>query len=58
MNSERVSGAPYGFGFGEFFLSHKGDLTLAFSALVYVGSWLVLIFTRWTRSAEIVVSIA
>ena len=58
MNSERVSGTPYGSGFGEFFLSHKGDLTLAFSALVYVGSWLIVIFTRWTRSAEIVVSIA
>ena len=58
MSSERVSGAPYGSGFGEFFLSHKGDLTLAFSALVYVGSWLVLVFTRWTGSAEIAVSMA
>ena len=41
-----------------FLLSHKGDLTLAFSALVYAGSWLVLIFTRWTGSAATVLSMA
>jgi uncharacterized membrane-anchored protein YjiN (DUF445 family) len=47
-----------GSGLSEFFLSHKGDLTLAFSALVYVGSWLILIFTHWTGSAAIVLSMA
>ncbi len=45
-------------GFNEFFLSHKGDLTLAFSALVYVASWLVLTLTRWKMPAEISVSMA
>ncbi len=44
--------------FNEFFLSHKGDLTLAFSALAYVASWFVLTTTRWKTPAEISVSMA
>ena len=45
-------------GLSGFLLSHKGDLTLAVSALLYVASWIVLIFTRWTGSAAIVLSMA
>lgn len=42
----------------DFFLNHKGDLTLAFSAFVYVVSWTVLIFTHFRTGAEIAVSMA
>ena len=41
-----------------FIVSHKGDFTLALSALVYVISWLLLYFTAWTRLAGILVSMA
>jgi uncharacterized membrane-anchored protein YjiN (DUF445 family) len=41
-----------------FIVSHKGDFTLALSALVYVISWLLLFFTAWTRFAGILVSMA
>ena len=58
MTYKPGSGAPYKFRFNEFFLSHKGDLTLAFSALVYVASWVVLVSTRWKMPAEISVSMA
>src|SRR5271168_2848825 len=46
------------FSVGNFFLSHKGDLTLAFSALVYLVSLAALMFTRWRTSSEIAVSMA
>ena len=42
----------------DFFLSHKGDLTLAFSALVYIVSIAALMFTRWRTASEIAVSMA
>jgi uncharacterized membrane-anchored protein YjiN (DUF445 family) len=41
-----------------FILSHKGNFTLALSALVYVISWLLLYYTAWTRFAGILVSMA
>ena len=41
-----------------FIVSHKGDFTLALSALVYLISWLLLYFTAWTRFAGILVSMA
>jgi uncharacterized membrane-anchored protein YjiN (DUF445 family) len=44
--------------FGSFFLSHKGDLTLAFSAFVYLVSLAALMFTPWRTSSEIAVSMA
>src|SRR5713226_9390392 len=44
--------------YADFFLNHKGDLTLAFSALVYVVSWTVLMFTHFRTGAEIAVSMA
>src|SRR5271170_5403538 len=46
------------FSFTNFFLSHKGDLTLAFSAFVYVVSLAALIFSPWRTSSEIAVSMA
>lgn len=39
-----------------FIASHKGDFTLALSALVYIISRLVLYFSAWTKTAEIFVS--
>jgi uncharacterized membrane-anchored protein YjiN (DUF445 family) len=41
-----------------FILSHKGDFTLALSALVYIVSRLLLYFTAWTKTSEILVSMA
>jgi len=46
------------FSFNQFFLSHKGDLTLAFSALVYLVALAALMFTHWRTSSEIAVSMA
>lgn len=45
-------------GFSEFMLSHKGDLTLAFSFVIYLASGAILVFTRYRQSAEVAVSIA
>jgi len=42
----------------DFFLSHKGDLTLAFSAFVYLVSLACLMLTHWRTSSEIAVSMA
>ncbi len=58
MLDARTAVAPRAIGLNEFLLTHKGDLTLAFSALVYVASWTVLMFTRWRAPAEIGVSMA
>jgi uncharacterized membrane-anchored protein YjiN (DUF445 family) len=44
--------------YGEFFLSHKGDLTLAFSGVIYMISWMMVRFTRWKLSADVGVSMA
>lgn len=49
---------PVESGFKNFLFTHKGDLTLAFSALVYVVAWIVLRFTPWRTPAEMVVAIA
>jgi uncharacterized membrane-anchored protein YjiN (DUF445 family) len=42
----------------DFFLNHKGDVTLAFSALVYLVSLSALMFTHFRTSSEIAVSMA
>ena len=44
--------------FTDFFLMHKGDLTLAFSFFVYLVSLGALMFTHWRTSSEIAVSMA
>ena len=43
---------------GEFLLSRKGDLTLAFSGFVYIVSWAFLMFTQWRTPAAIAVAMA
>src|ERR1700731_302478 len=53
-----INREPHVRSFTEFFLDHKGDLTLAFSFFVYVVSWAVLMFTRYKTGAEIAVSMA
>ena len=45
-------------GFKDFLFTHKGGVTLTFSAVVYVIAWIVLRFTPWRTSAELVVAIA
>ncbi|HXN87029.1 MAG TPA: DUF445 family protein, partial [Candidatus Binataceae bacterium] len=56
---ERIaSSEPVETGFKNFVFSHKGDLTLAFSALVYLVAWAVLRLTPWHTTAEMVVAIA
>lgn len=56
--SSNPARAPESPTIAQFFLTHKGDLTLAFSALVYVVSTVVLHFVRWKTPAEIAVSMA
>ena len=50
--------APNQPGIGHFLLSHKGDLTLLVSAMVYLAAGAMLVFTRFHRSGELAVSIA
>ncbi|MDB5108759.1 MAG: putative rane protein [Candidatus Binatus sp.] len=45
-------------GFTDFIFSHKGDLTLALSALIYLISWICVYYSPWKTPAEIAVSIA
>jgi uncharacterized membrane-anchored protein YjiN (DUF445 family) len=45
-------------GFKNFLFTHKGGVTLAFSAFVYVVAWAALRFTPWHSTAEMVVAIA
>jgi uncharacterized membrane-anchored protein YjiN (DUF445 family) len=42
----------------DFLLLHKGDVTLAVSALAYVISWLIVRFTTWNLAGELGVSIS
>jgi uncharacterized membrane-anchored protein YjiN (DUF445 family) len=58
MNISIDAGKRDGFSFTEFFLTHKGDVTLAFSALVYLVALAALMFTHFTTSSEIAVSMA
>jgi uncharacterized membrane-anchored protein YjiN (DUF445 family) len=58
MVSDIPAGAGTERGLGEFILSHKGDLTLALSFLIYLASGAMLIFSRFHQSSEIAVSIA
>ena len=46
------------FSFTNFFLMHKGDLTLAFSVFIYLVSLAALMFTHFKTSSEIAVSMA
>jgi len=46
------------FSFTNFFLMHKGDLTLAFSFFIYLVSLAALMFTHFKTSSEIAVSMA
>ena len=45
-------------GLKHFLFTHKGGVTLTFSALVYIGAWLALRFTPWKTPAELVVAVA
>gem|GEM_PF-503498 len=43
---------------GEFILTHKGDLTLALSLVVYLASCAIAVFTRFHRLSDVAVSIS
>lgn len=58
MDLARPGSTPRASSWNGFLLSHKGDLTLAFSALVYVTAWIVLRVTPFRTTAEIAVSMA
>ena len=58
MATQLQTGIRRNSGFGDFVLTHKGDLTLALSLVVYLVACAVLTFTRFHRPAEIAVSIA
>ncbi len=45
-------------GLKNFLFTHKGGVTLAFSAFVYIVAWAALRFTPWRTTAELVVAIA
>ncbi len=53
----RCSSIPVETGF-RIFTTHKGGVTLAFSALVYVCAWAALRYTPWHATSEMVVAIA
>jgi uncharacterized membrane-anchored protein YjiN (DUF445 family) len=42
----------------EFVAGHKGDVTLAFSAFVYIAAWVVMRFSPFRSEAEFVVAVA
>jgi uncharacterized membrane-anchored protein YjiN (DUF445 family) len=50
--------APAETGLKNFLFTHKGGVTLTFSALVYVVAWAALRFTPWRSPAEMVVAIS
>lgn len=50
--------APAKAGLKNFLFTHKGGVTLAFSAFVYVVAWAALRFTTWHSTAEMAVAIA
>ncbi len=55
---ERLSRGGNSPAWSEFLSNHKGGITLAISAFVYLVSWIVLRFTSLVTPAEIAVSVA
>jgi uncharacterized membrane-anchored protein YjiN (DUF445 family) len=53
-----ASNLPAESGFKNFLFTHKGGVTLAFSAFVYLVAWATLRFTSWHSTAEMIVAIA
>ena len=45
-------------GLKHFLFTHKGGVTLTFSALVYVVAWAMLRFTTWHNSGELIATIS
>jgi uncharacterized membrane-anchored protein YjiN (DUF445 family) len=52
------SDTPEESGLKHFLFTHKGGVTLAFSAFVYIVAWAMLRLTPWHLTAEMVVAIA
>ena len=50
--------APEQTGLKHFLFTHKGGVTLTFSALVYVVAWAMLRFTTWHNSGELIANIS
>ena len=55
---DAVAEAPPASGFKHFLFTHKGGVTLTFSALVYVVAWAMLRFTTWHTSGELIANIS
>jgi uncharacterized membrane-anchored protein YjiN (DUF445 family) len=45
-------------GLKHFLFTHKGDITLAFSAVVYAVAWAMLRYTMWHASGELIATIS
>ena len=54
----QVAEEPSGSGVKHFFFTHKGGVTLTFSALVYAVAWAMLRFTTWHTSGELIATIS
>ena len=52
------SDTPEETGLKHFLFTHKGGVTLTFSAFVYVVAWAALRLTTWHSTAELIVAIA
>lgn len=53
-----VAEEPEALGIKQFFFTHKGGVTLTFSALVYAVAWAMLRFTTWHTSGELIATIS
>ncbi len=53
-----VAEEPPASGVKHFFFTHKGGVTLTFSALVYAVAWAMLRFTTWHTSGELIANIS
>src|ERR1700731_895278 len=45
-------------GLKNFLFTHKGGVTLSFSAVVYIVAWVMLRFTPWHTAGEIIATIS
>ena len=53
-----IAPTPTESGLKHFLFTHKGGVTLAFSAVVYIVAWAMLRFTTWHASAELIATIS
>ena len=54
----QIAEEPPAYGVKQFLFTHKGGVTLTFSALVYTVAWAMLRFTTWHTSGELIATIS